>query len=164
MSANPNWARWIFASVSDNLKAVADTNSIPAIVEGVDDETNAFTDATDRVEIRITGPDTKQLPGNEYRVYVDVNVILTSRFDGKQKNRHAILTNAGLFHSAMDQIIKVYKFGTAGGDDDSYLGCLIPRSGKNDSVRVIHFGKVDSTDKVKQSAVDARYEMFLMAE
>ena len=100
----------------------------------------------------------------EYRVQMDINVLLTSRFDGKQKNRHLLLTNAGLFHEAMDQPLKVYKYGSAVGDDDSYLGCLTPRSGKNDTIRVIHFGKVDPTDKIRQSAIDARYEMFLAKE
>ncbi len=163
MPANPNWARWIFASIAKTLNAVADTNSIEAIVEGVDDETDTFTQATDRVEIRISGPFTKEMSG-EYRIQMDINVILTSRFDGQQKNRHAILTNAGLFHEAMDQAILIYKYGNTVGDDDSYLGCLVPRSGENDTVRVIHFGKVDPTDKVKQSVVDARYEMFLTSE
>ncbi len=163
MSANPNWARWIFASIAKNLSAVANTNSIPVIVEGIDDETDAFTEETDRVEIRINGPYTKEMPG-EYRIQMDINVILTSRFDGAQKNRHAILTNAGLFHEAMDQAIKVYKYGDSVGDDDSYLGCLVPRSGKNDTIRVIHFGKVDPTDKVKQSVVDNRYEMYLSGD
>jgi hypothetical protein len=160
MSANPNWARWIFASIAKNLNDVADTNNIPAIVEGVDDETDDFTGETDRVEIRITGPYTRKLSG-EYQLWMDVNVLLTSRFGGQQKNRHAILTNAGLFQEAMDQAIQVYKYGIAVGDDSSHLGCLVPRSGKNDTVRVIHFGKVDPTDKITQSVVDARYEMFL---
>lgn len=160
MPANPNWTRWIFASVSYILKTIATDNSIPVIVEGVDDETDTFTDATDHVEIRISGPYTKELPG-EYHIFVDVNVILTSRFDGKQKNRHAILVNAGLFHEVMDQPLKVYKYGKEDEDDDSYVGCLVPRSGKNDTVRVIHFGKVDPTDKVKQSVVDVRYVMYL---
>ena len=163
MSANPNWARWIFASIAKNLSAVANTNSIPVIVEGINDETDAFTEETDHVEIRINGPYTKEMPG-EYHIQMDINVILTSRFDGAQKNRHVLLTNAGLFHAAMDQVIKVYKYGDSAGDDDSYLGCLIPRSGKNDTIRVIHFGKVDSVDKIRQSVVDARYEMFLPSE
>jgi hypothetical protein len=160
MPANPNWARWIFSSIAKNLQAVAVTNDIPAIVEGVDDETDTFTKATDHVEIRISGPSTKKMSG-EYRIRMDVNVLLTSRFDGQKKNRHAILTNAGLFHEAMDRAILIYKYGNAAGDDDSYLGCLTLRPGKNDAVRVIHFGKIDPTDKIKQSVVDARYEMFL---
>ena len=163
MSANPNWARWLFASIAKTLRQVAIDASLPVIVEGVDDITDAFTEATDRVEIRISGPFTHEYPGNDYRIQMDVNVILTSRFDGAQKNRHAILTNAGLFHTAMDTAIQIYKYGNTVADDDSHLGCLVPRSGKNDSVRVMHFGQVDptSTDKVKQSVVDARYEMYL---
>ena len=160
MPANPNWTRWIFASVASYLKVLATANNIPVLVEGMDDETDEFTEATDRIEIRISGPYTRQ-QHNEYRLYVDVNVLLTSRFDGPSKNRYTILINAGLFHTAMDQAIKVYKYGNEVGDDDSFLGCLIPRSGKNDTIRVIHFGKVDPTDKLKQSAVDARYEMYL---
>jgi hypothetical protein len=163
MSVNPNWARWIFASISYHLKTVATDNNIPAIVEGVDDVTDSFSEATDHAEIRISGPDTQQLSG-EYRLLVSVNVLLASRFDGKQKNRHALLTNVGLFHEAMDQAILIYKYGNTLADDDSYLGCLTLRPGKNDSVRVIHFGQIDPTDKVKQSAVDARYEMFLSSE
>ena len=163
MSANPNWARWIFASIAKTLEAVATTNNIPAIVEGIDDETDEFTQETDRVEIRITGPYTRKLTG-EYQIFMDVNVILTSHFGGAGKNRHVLLTNAGLFHSAMDGAIQVYKYGSAVGDDSSHLGCLVPRSGKNDTIRVIHFGKVDSTDKVRQSVVDARYEMYLPKE
>ncbi len=161
MSVDPNLVRWIFASVSFTLKAVAIGNNIPVIVEGVDDETDTFTDATDTVEIRISGPYTKELSG-EYHIWVDINILLKSRFDGATKNRHTILTNAGLFHEAMDQPLMVYKYGSEEGvDDNSYVGCLTPRSGKNDTIRVIHFGKVDPTDKVKQSAVDARYEMYL---
>ncbi len=160
MPANPNWTRWIFASVASYLKALAKTNNIPVIIEGMDDETDEFTEATDRIEIRISGPYTKKLHG-EYLLHVDVNVLLTSRFDGPAKNRYEILINAGLFHSGMDQAIKIYRYGNEVGDDDSYLGCLLPRSGKNDAIRVIHFGKVDPTDKLKQSAVDARYEMYI---
>ncbi len=160
MSVNPHWVRWIFASISSHLKTVATNNNIPVIVEGVDDATDAFTQSTDHAEIRISGPDTQQLSG-EYRLFVSVNVLLSSRFGGKQKNRHAILTNAGLFHAAMSGAILVYKYGNTLADDDSYLGCLTLRSGKNDSVRVVHFGQIDPTDKIKQSVIDARYEMFL---
>lgn len=160
MTVNPNWTRWIFASIADYLKALATDNSIPVMVEGMDDATDTFSEATDRVEIRISGPFTKQLHG-EYLIYMDVNVILTSRYDGTQKNRYAILKNAGLFHGAMAQHIRTYKYGNEVGDDDSFLGCLVPRSGKNDIIRVLHFGQVDPTDKLKQTVVDARYEMYL---
>jgi hypothetical protein len=160
MGANPNWARWTFASIAHYLKKVAEDNSLPAIVEGSDDRTDEYMQATDRAEIRITGPFTKELSG-EYLLYMDVNVLLTSRYDGQVKNRYALLKDAGLFHEAMDKAIRIYRYGNEPGDDDSLLGCLVPRSGKNDSIRVVHFGQIDPTDKIKQSAVDARYEMYL---
>ncbi len=163
MSVNPNWTRWIFASIAKNLKAVAAANNIPAIVEGVDDETDAFSGATDHVEIRISGPFTTKM-ASEYRIRMDINVILTSRFGGAGKNRHVLLTNAGLFHEAMDKAILIYKYGNSAGDDGTLLGCLTLRPGKNDVVRVLHFGKVDPTDKIRQSVVDARYEMYLSTE
>ena len=161
MAANPNWARWMFASIAFTLKAVATGNSIPVIVEGMDEETNEFTRATDRVEIRISGPYTRPLSGGEYHIFMDANVLFTSRFDGAGKNRHTILENVGLYQEAMDSPISVYRYGSEVGDDDSFLGCLTPRQGKNDTVRVMHFGKIDTTDKLRQSMVDARYEMYL---
>ena len=55
MSANPNWARWVFASVATYLKEVALEAELTAIVEGLDDRTTEFMEAPDRCEIRITG-------------------------------------------------------------------------------------------------------------
>jgi len=74
MSANPNWARWVFASVATYLKQVAAESHLPALVEGLDDRTTEFMEATDRCEIRITGPFTKELSHNYFQVEVLVNV------------------------------------------------------------------------------------------
>ena len=143
------------------MKTIATDNDIPVIVEGMDEETDNFTRATDRVEIRISGPYTRPLSGGEYHIYMDVNILFTSRFGGAGKNRHTILKNVGLYQEAMDSPIRVYRYGSEVGDDDSLLGCLNPRRGKNDTVSVHHFGKIDPTDKLRQSMVDARYEMYL---
>ena len=37
MSANPNWARWVFASVATFLKQVAQSQQLAVLVEGLDD-------------------------------------------------------------------------------------------------------------------------------
>ena len=39
MSANPNWARWVFASVATFLKQVAQSQQLAVLVEGLDDRT-----------------------------------------------------------------------------------------------------------------------------
>jgi hypothetical protein len=161
MSANPNWARWVFASVATFLKQVAQQQQLPALVEGLDDRTTEVMEATDRCEIRITGPFTKELSHNYFQIEVVVNVLFLSRYE-EQKNQYAILQKIGVFHEAMDGAIAVYKYGKEPGDDEHALvGCLKPVQGRNDTIRVLHFGQVDPTDRLKQSMVDARYRMEL---
>ena len=68
MAVNPNWARWAFASVATCLKQLADDASIPALVEGLDERTTAYMEAPERVEIRMSGPFTKELSIDYYEV------------------------------------------------------------------------------------------------
>lgn len=162
MPANANWARWIYASLADYLKEVADDASLPIFVESLDDRGTAFQEATDRAEIRINGPFTNELSRGYYKILVDANVLVSSRYDGKTKNGYELTRILGLFHEAMDSVIPVFKHGLQPGDDsEAQLGCLSPKAGKNENVRVLHFGQIDRTDRVKQGAVDARYIMYL---
>jgi hypothetical protein len=161
MSANPNWARWVFASVATFLKQVAQSQQLPVLVEGLDDRITEFMEATDRCEIRITGPFTKELSHNYFQIEVVVNVLFLSRYE-EQKNQYAIIQKMGAFHEAMDGTIAVYRYGNQLGDDDKALvGCLSPVQGRNDAIRVMHFGQITPTDRIKQSMVDARYRMEL---
>jgi len=160
-AADPNWARWVFASVATYLTEVAASNALPCLVEGLDERTSEFLAAPDRCEIRITGPFTRELSHNYFQMEVVVNVLFTSTY-GEEKNQYAILKTVGAFHEAMDGAIAIYKYGDEPGDDEEELiGCLSPGNKRSDSVRVLHFGQVDATTKVKQSMVDARYVMEL---
>lgn len=159
MPANPNWARWVFASVASYLKEVAADAEIPVLVEGLDERTTEFMTATDRCEIRITGPFTKELSHDYFRVEVIVNVLFVSRYE-EQKNQYAIMQKIGVFHEAMDGSIAVYKYGSLPGDDQHALvGCLSPIQGRHNAIRVLHFGQITPTDRLKQSMVDASYRM-----
>ena len=161
MPANPNWARWVFASVATYLKGIANSEHLPVLIEGLDDRTTAFMEATDRCEVRITGPFTKELSHNYFRIEVVVNVLFLSRYE-EEKNQYAVMHKIGVFHEAMDGAIAVFKYGNEQGDDEHALvGCLSPVQGRNDAIRVMHFGQVDPTNRIKQSMVDARYRMEL---
>ena len=161
MPANPNWARWVFASVATYLTEVAKEQHLPALVEGLDDRTKEFMEATDRCEVRITGPFTKEMSHDYYHIEVIVNVLFLSRYE-EQKNRYAVLQKIGIFHEAMDGPIAVYKYGNEPGDDEQELvGCLSPVQGRNVAIRVLHFGQVNLTDRLKQSMIDAHYQMEL---
>lgn len=168
MPANPNWARWIFASTAYALKKVATDASLPVLVEHLDERTQAFMEAPDRAEIRITGPFTTELSHGCFRIFLDANVLLWSRYDGKVKNQYNLLKNAGLFHERMDSPIAVWNYGSLAGDyqdaDPStqvFLGCLRPKPGRSESIKVFNFGQVDKIDKVKQTAVDAKFVMYI---
>jgi hypothetical protein len=161
MPANPNWARWVFASVATYLKEVAADAEIPVLIEGLDERTTEFLNVTDRCEVRITGPFTQELSHDYFRVEVIVNVLFVSRYE-EQKNQYAAIQKTGMFQEAMDGPIAVYKYGSLPGDDEhAMVGCLSPAQGRNDAIRVMHFGQVDPTDRLKQSMVDARYRMEL---
>jgi hypothetical protein len=157
MAANPNWARWIFASLADYLKTVATDNEIKALIEGVDDRTDDIMQAVEHVEIAITGPFSREMSRNYYELKVGVRVLIQARMDNPPQNRYSPQRIAGLYHEAMDAVIAVYKYGSNPGDDNSLLGCLSPLKGRNDAIRVFHFGQLTPTDRLRQSMVDAWY-------
>lgn len=166
--ANPNWARWIFASVGYHLKQASTGTGAAILVEHLDERTEAFMQAADRAEIRITGPFVQELSKGCYRLWVDANVLLTSRYDGAKKNANDIIKFAGVFQAAMDLPIPVWNYGNEADDwkdgqpdTQVHIGCLLPRPGKNESIKLFHFGQTDKTDKLKQTVVDARYVMYI---
>lgn len=170
MAANPNWARWVFASCAYELKTLATSANLAALVEHLDERSDAFMDAPDRVEIRITGPFDQEISKGYHKVIVDLNVLLTSNYGGANKNPYAIIDFAGLFQWRMGQPFPIWNYGKGVGefnDPDidtrvqTFLGCLLPVAGKNASIKIQHFGQTDKVDKLKQSVVDARYSIDL---
>ncbi len=161
MPANSNWARWIHASLGKYLKNVATTISIPSLLEGIDDRDPDFMESPDRIEIRVNGPFTHELSAGYFRLFVDVNVLVNSMMGGEAKQAYKLDDILGVYHNAMDGAIAIYRLGTGLDDDQSLLGCLTPRPGRNESIRVIHFGQLDRTDRIKQGMVDARFIMYL---
>ena len=92
---------------------------------------------------------------------VDVNLLLTSMMGGQTRNAYDIVQQAGVLLQAAGGPIPVLKWGEGPDDDQSPVGCLTLRSGKRDAIRVIHFGQIGRDDRLRQSAVDARYRMHL---
>lgn len=159
MAVNSHWARWIFSSLADYLKKVATDNEIVALIEGVDDRTDANMRAENRVEIAITGPFTRELSHNYYVLKVGARVLIQSRM--ASVNRYEPQRIAGIYHEAMDAAIAIYRYGNNPEDDDSLLGCLSSLNDKNNPVRVFHFGQMTPTDRLRQSMVDCWYTMEL---
>lgn len=159
---NPNWPRWIFASVAKHLRDVATADNHKSLLEGTDERTKAILESDLWVEHRITGPFIQQQHG-QHRIWVDSNVLLhTSRKDFE------VQRISGLYAEAYSRPIQVWNYGKLAGDyvagDPStqvLLGCLTPKPTKAENISVFHFGRIEATDKVRQSIVDVTLEMFL---
>lgn len=164
---NPRWNRWITSSIAKYLKTdVVDIFSppLPFLVEGIDDREDAFETAPDRAECRVNGPFTQEQSARYWRLWVDINVLLTSTMGEALKNKFTLEQNAGLFHEAMDTCIPIYRTGSPLADpenDGTLVGHLRPRKGRNDSVRTIHFGQINKVDRLRQAVVDGRYVMYV---
>lgn len=157
---NPNWNRWILQSIIDHYKTnVVDPNSIPFLVDGVDIRDQTWMEQSDRVELRVNGPDTKELSARWWRIWITVNLYFTSMMGQESKNRYDLENTVGLFLEYTDTVIPVYRLGTGVDDDDSLVGCLEPRRELPNAVRSVHFGQINPDDMIKQSQIDARFEM-----
>lgn len=159
---NPNWPRWIWASIIKHLaSSVFTPNSIPFIAEGVDERTDDFMSENNRAEIRMNGPQTRELSADYWRLWVDINVLVISYMDGQLDNAYTLETNLGLVLEAMDTVIPINRLGDGPNDDGNLLGCLSPRLGDSDSVKIIQFGQVHKVDRIKEGVVDGRFKMYL---
>ncbi len=163
-SPNPHWNRWLISSIANYFEVNVTTPLVlPFLVEGIDDRTESFEQAPDRAELRTNGPFTKELSKGYWRIWVDINILITSNMGGT-KNRLSLEINSGKFHEFADTCIPIFRHGDpaqTAENDGTRLGFLTPRSGKNDSIRTINFGQVNKTDRIRQSQVDGRYIMQL---
>lgn len=146
--------RWIFSSIVKHFETIANDNDIPYFVEGVDERDSIM--QQDHVEIRVTGPNIKEYPGNYYHVEVVVNFLFTSYMD-MSGNAYTLFDWCGILADEMNAPIPIYKYGDGG----ALIDCLRVKKNKADSVKIYHFGQMSTTDRFRQSEIDALYEMYV---
>ena len=129
-------------------------------MEGLDERTTDFMQAPLRVELRMSGPYTKELSPGYFQLDLDINVLFTARYE-IDANQYDINKAAGIFHVALHEAFPILRLGDESGDDGSLVGCLLPRTEKNDAVRVFQFGQTDQTDRQKQVMIDARFVAYI---
>jgi len=155
-----NLARWVMSSVAVYFKTVADSLSLTYFVEGVD-ERDSDTMNVEHVEVRVNGPFVRELSRGYWRVNIDINILLMDYMQMSTENAYDIAQWGGEFLAAMMEPIPIYRLGTGGNDDDSLVGCLTQRTGFSEPARLIHFGQISKEDRLRQAAVDGRFEMYL---
>lgn len=157
-----NWQRWLYSSMASYVKSVATNLGIPSLVLGFEEPDSPYMNATDRVEIRITGLSSRE-PTTDYAILTaDITVVLHSMI-GDVKNRYTSMTYQGAFAEALDKDIAIYKLGNGPDDDQSFLCCMIPMTGKNEGVRFLTLGELPEV-RATQSIASVRYRAEIAGE
>lgn len=159
MAYDPNWPRWVQASVADHFKTTANGSGYVSLVEGLEERTTAFQDSPQRLEIRINGPRIQEQSHNSYYFEVDVNMLIHSHMDGDLDSPYSGTNIAGTMAQRASEPIPVFKYGAQPGDDQSQIGCLVLKDGPKDGINVFHFGEINSEDRLRQLGVDCSYYM-----
>lgn len=157
MPVNPNWNRWIKASVASYFKTISASFNIPLVFEGT--EKNTAQDQ-DYFEFRMNGPIYKEETNNQFRVDICINILVTSKRDLNDFYRHE--TNIGKITTAFNEAIPIYKMGSEAGDDPTALvDCLILNKMGDRTITVQEIGQIDSQSLATQAAIEGCYRVFL---
>lgn len=149
-AVNPNWHRWVYASISKHLRTAADAASLPLVIEFTDDKDDVWKAAPRKAEALITGPSTKGQNGGEFRVTSDVLVKITSDRSG---NDYPHLDATGVIAEALDQCILVMDYGATGA---LLVGELKPSKDEGEEIDVEHLQPLETDDQI-HSLVQVRY-------
>lgn len=156
MAYNPNWPKWIQASIAKHFKTVANNNNYVSLVEELEERTTEFMEASDRIEIRMNGPFVKNQSANYYLLEIDANILIFSHMDETSENVYDGIDIAGVMAQAASGPIPVYRLGNSIDDDGEQIGCLTL---SRDGVKVFHFGEITRQDRLRQFSVDAGYKL-----
>lgn len=155
MSEKKHWPRWIKASVASYFEANSD--GIRLFVEGEEFDES---ESPQHIELRIDGPWTTEFTRNQYRVYGEVNVVITTAMDQKDSYKHE--RGVGTVLDAFRNI-PIFRCGDGPDDNDTLVGCwsLIQNERRRERVVTSNFGQIQPRTKIEQSTVEGHYEMCL---
>ena len=152
-----NLPRWLFSSIAYHFEGIAAANNIPYFVEGIDERDDDNMQLS-HVELRVTGPQTKEIAKGYYHVQIVINFMFTSLMD-MAGSAYELVQWCGILQDAMLEPIPIYKYGDGADDTQELIGCLRVKDGKYDAVKLYHFGQMSRTDRIRQSEIDGIYEM-----
>jgi len=153
--ANPNWARWIFASVSKHFDDRKGDYEL--FIEGQYRNVNP---PKDFFELRMDGPYITEQNKGYFQVYVEINVLVQSHMD--DTNYHRIHETTG-YVSSIYTGIKLYKFGNGPLDTQEEFGCLrlLQNTQKRNRIEINQFGQIDPKVRLMQASIEGHYEEIL---
>ena len=145
--------KWITASLATHFSEAI--TELPVIVSGSKMKTD---DLSEYCEIRVDGPNILEVSHEYWRVYAEINVLITSVID---KNAYKIERLCGDVVSAFTSGLKIYKYGNTLEDDASLVMCMTRIDEERDFIKLSHFGQIETGVDLEQSTVEAHYVGYL---
>ena len=152
-----NIVKWVKASVIKYFTDIASGNSIPMLAEGVDERSES-TMRVNHSELRIQGPYISQLSKSIWKLTLEINVFLTV-FMEMSGDAYELYDWGGIFVSAMNSPINIYKYGSGVEDTGDFIGCLRVKNSKSQDIQFFDFGVAGNDTRVRQAEIDAAFEM-----
>lgn len=156
MIFSKHWERWCKISIAKYFDSKKQSTYL--FVEGFERQTEGL---REYFELRMDGPNIRQLAKEQWRLYFEVNVLITVQQTNTNAWRPTELT--GIIQEAFAQNILVKRYGTGPDDDQGLLGCLtlvIPRAG-GEKVQTSDFGMINPAQRIMQATVEGHYEIHL---
>lgn len=152
---NPNWHRWIHASLRTYVKTELEKLSVVVFFEG--DSREQLGDKTDWVEFRWNGPEIRKGSKDYWHLDVILNFVVQSTTGRTDTYTHQ--KTVGQVHSILKQSIGVFRYGDDPlVDDQQLLGCLQLRADLKDPIMTNYFGRMQEVE-IEESTIEAYYCM-----
>lgn len=153
--ADPNWERWIFASMVDSFLTAFVSTGPDLFVEGTHRE---LPDDKALFEFRMDAVDTKQPSRGYFVLLAEISVFIQVRLDDDEFG--SIRQRSGEIDVWLGNDHCILRVGNGPADDQSFLGNLQYQSrDKLDGVRKGNFGQIDAAVRIEQASVEASFEM-----
>lgn len=111
------------------------------------------------IEVRIDGPNITEYSKNCWKLYFEVNVLITTRIDlFGDGNVHGKLK--GDISKLFVSNICVHRYGSQTDDDREHIGCLKRVAVGRERIQVSDFGQIRPDTKLRQATVEGHYEIF----
>lgn len=153
---DPNWTRYLHASLWSYVKRELQTLGLLVYLEGQSRKDITGPDAKDYVEFRWDGPDAKEVSKDYWILKVKLNFVISSVVNRPDAYTHK--RQVGLVQSILRNSISVFKLGTGESDDQSLLGCLQLEVNSREGIETHYFGQFPIIE-MEQSTITANYYM-----
>lgn len=152
---NPDWTRWIHASLCTYVKAQLE--ALQVVVHFENQDRADIAKLKDAAEFRWNGPEAREYSRGWWELEVHLNFVAISTTNRKDTYAHKVLV--GKIQSILRNSISIFKFGTGVNDDQSLFGCLQLRINGRDSIMTNYFGRIVDPTEIEESTVEATYFM-----